>query len=219
MNSKDEILKRLRRNDTDDRQSKLPSLEDKDIFIDFPDSSDNLIDMFKNQLNKLSGELYVVTNKEEIVEKLNTLLKNVAPDRCITHKFPLVDELKELSPEIRNYLVYIDEFDISSTEFANFEVGISSADCLIARTGSILLQARSTGGRRLSVLPPTHIVIAEEKQIVASLDEAFNLLNLNQEDWGYATIISGPSRTADIEKQLVLGAHGPKRLVVILLKT
>ena len=218
MNSKNEILSRLRQKDLPDLKDNLSHWEDKDIFSDFPVPSVNLIDLFKHQLDKLSGELYVVNNKKEAVKTLQNLLEKVEPNQCKTHKFPLIEELIKLSPEMKSYLTYIDDIEISSPEYAKFEVGISSADFLIARTGSILIRALTAGGRRLSVLPPIHIVIAEEKQMVASLDTALHFLNLNQDDWGYATIISGPSRTADIEKQLVLGAHGPKRLIVILLK-
>lgn len=218
MNSKKEILNRLRQGKNPDQDDKIVSWTDEDIFADFPDKSDSLIDIFNTQITKLSGDLYIVNNKIEAVKKLQSLLENVHPSRCKAHKFPLIEELKTIDPEIGDYLNFIDGDDISSEKFAAIEVGISGADCLIARTGSILLRAISAGGRRLSVLPPTHIVIADEKQIVASLDEALMLLDSSQDIWSYATIISGPSRTSDIEKQLVLGAHGPKKLNVILLK-
>jgi L-lactate dehydrogenase complex protein LldG len=218
MNSKNEILNRLRRGKRLDREKHVAQWKDSDLFADFPSQSDELIDIFSQQLKKLSGELYIVNSIEEATKRLQSLLEKVEPEQCKTHESPLFDELKKVNPGIVDYLTTIDDSEISSVEFAKFEVGITGADCLIARTGSILLRAVSAGGRRLSVLPPTHIVIAEEKQIVSSLDEAFNSLDLKQDTWGYATIISGPSRTSDIEKQLVLGAHGPKKLIVILLK-
>ena len=219
MSSKKEILNRLRQGQYSDRDDNIISWKDEDLFADFPGQSDKLLDIFNDQLTKLSGDLYIVNNKIEAVKKLQSLLENVHPSQCKAHKYPLIEELKKIDPEIGDYLTFIDGDQISSEEFAEFEVGISGADCLIARTGSILLRAVSAGGRRLSVLPPIHIVIAEEKQIVASLDDAFRLLDLNHDAWSYATIISGPSRTSDIEKQLVLGAHGPKRLIVLIIKS
>ena len=217
MNSKNEILNRLRQVKNPDPKNVISQWEDKGLFKNFPDKSDNLTDIFKYQLEKLSGDIYVVNNKEEAIKKLRYLLKKIEPDQCKSHKCTLIGDLKRVSPEIRDYLNDMDELNLTSEEYANFEVGISGADCLVARTGSILLRAISSGGRRLSVLPPIHIVIAEEKQIVASLDEAFAFLDTVPDTWSYATIISGPSRTSDIEKQLVLGAHGPKKLIVILL--
>jgi L-lactate dehydrogenase complex protein LldG len=89
------------------------------------------------------------------------------------------------------------------------------ADALIARTGSIVLRATTAGGRRLSVLPPIHCVVAERAQLVPYLSAWLNNVHSDR-GWSYGTIITGPSRTADIERILVLGAHGPKRLIVIV---
>jgi L-lactate dehydrogenase complex protein LldG len=218
MNSKDEILNRLRKGSSLDREKKDLQWKDKDLFADFPNSSDNLIDIFSQQLNKLSADFYLVNEKTEVVKVLKDLLGNVQPEQCKAHKSRFIDELKNLNPELEKHMSYIDGEEISSEQFAQLEIGITEAKCLIARTGSILLNTRLAGGRRLSVLPPTHIVIAHENQLVPSLDEALKQLDIDQNIWSYATIISGPSRTSDIEKQLVLGAHGPKRLIVILIK-
>jgi len=218
MNSRDEILNRLKQGSTPDREDKDLHWEDKDLFADFPNPSENLIEIFSHQLKKLSGEFYLVNEKSEAVKVLKDLLGNVKPEQCRTHKSRFIDGLKNLDPELEKYMTYLDGEDISSEQFAQLEIGITEAECLIARTGSILLNTRVAGGRRLSVLPPIHIVIAHENQIVPSLDEALNQLDRDQDIWSYATIISGPSRTSDIEKELVLGAHGPKRLIVIFIK-
>ena len=67
MNSKNEILKRLRQVKNPDLEIKVSQWEDRDIFNDFPVKSENLIDIFKHQLEKLSGDLHVVNNKDEAV--------------------------------------------------------------------------------------------------------------------------------------------------------
>jgi L-lactate dehydrogenase complex protein LldG len=94
---------------------------------------------------------------------------------------------------------------------------ITLADALIAQTGSVFVSA-SCGGRGASVVAPTHIVYATTNQlvpdVVTALRKATEEERLNNNS--YACIISGSSRTADIEKILVQGAHGPMRLVVIL---
>ena len=96
------------------------------------------------------------------------------------------------------------------------DLGVTGCDCLVAQTGSIFVSTRSAGGRALSVLPPVHLVIARREQFVPDLPAAFALLRQRYGGrWPSAlTLITGPSRTADIEKILVLGAHGPKRLAV-----
>ena len=96
---------------------------------------------------------------------------------------------------------------------------ITACDALVAQTGSVLLTARSAGGRALSVLPEHHVVVARADQLVPDLPAAYRLL-AGQLAGGrrpsFATLLTGPSRTGDIERILVLGAHGPKRLTVIL---
>jgi L-lactate dehydrogenase complex protein LldG len=97
--------------------------------------------------------------------------------------------------------------------------GVSACEALVAQTGSVLVTARSSGGRALSVLPPHHVVVATRDQLVPDLSAAFELLH-RQYAGNYPSAISfitGPSRTGDIERILVLGAHGPKQLTVLLI--
>jgi L-lactate dehydrogenase complex protein LldG len=90
---------------------------------------------------------------------------------------------------------------------------------LIAQTGSVLVTGRSAGGRALSVLPPHHVVLARKSQLLADLPDAFALLKQKYApDYpSFISIITGPSRTGDIERILVLGAHGPKRLTIFII--
>jgi L-lactate dehydrogenase complex protein LldG len=96
------------------------------------------------------------------------------------------------------------------------DLGVTGCDYLVAQTGSIIVSTLSAGGRALSVLPPTHLVIARHEQMVADLASATALLRKRYDKhWPSAlSVITGPSRTADIEKILVMGAHGPKRLAL-----
>jgi len=219
MNSKNEILDRLRIKGTPEKEYQLSDWDDKALFADYPNSADSILEVFHRQLKKLSGDLLIANNAEEAVKILQDLLKAYDPEKCKAHQSPLIDKLKIQSKEIEKFLTVIDRENISSEDFAEYDVGITQADCLIARTGSILIRTISAGGRRLSVLPPTHIVIAEQQQIVPSMDDALQILDQTEDVWSYATMITGPSRTSDIEKQLVLGAHGPKRLIVIVIKS
>ena len=96
--------------------------------------------------------------------------------------------------------------------------GITECDALIAQTGSVLLTSRSGGGRALSVLPPHHIAIARRDQLVPDLPAAYAQLHATYgHRWpSLITFITGPSRTGDIERILVLGAHGPKKLTILV---
>ena len=99
------------------------------------------------------------------------------------------------------------------------EVGFTLCEALIARNGSILLSNAGMAGRRLSIYPPIHIVLAYTSQLVPDLKDGFKLIKSRYGNQLPSMIsnVTGPSRTADIEKTLVLGAHGPKELFVFLL--
>ncbi|HWR15911.1 MAG TPA: LUD domain-containing protein [Terriglobales bacterium] len=94
---------------------------------------------------------------------------------------------------------------------------ITRAEALIAQTGSLLVSS-DCGGRGASVVAPVHIVIAHERQLVRDVEAALELAALNRlaDTNSFLGVITGCSRTGDIEKLLVIGAHGPKRLVVIV---
>src|SRR5208282_5416636 len=97
---------------------------------------------------------------------------------------------------------------------------VTLAEALIAQTGSILVTA-ACGGRGASVIAPCHIVYATMAQLVPDLTTALSRVSREHilDSNSFACVISGSSRTADIEKILVQGAHGPRRLVVILQTT
>jgi len=94
---------------------------------------------------------------------------------------------------------------------------VTLAEALIAQTGSILVTA-ACGGRGASVIAPCHIVYATVAQLVPDLATALSRVSQERklDSNSFACVISGSSRTADIEKILVQGAHGPRRLVVVL---
>ena len=101
-------------------------------------------------------------------------------------------------------------------ELEQCDVGISECDALVAQTGTVVVTSRTAGGRALSVLPPHHVVIARREQLVPDLPAAFALIK-SKHGANYPSMISfitGPSHTGDIERILVLGAHGPKKLTI-----
>jgi len=96
------------------------------------------------------------------------------------------------------------------------DLGITGCDCLIAQMGAIVVSPPSAGGRAPSVLPPAHLVIARHDQLIPDLAGAVDFVRRRYDGHWPSTlsIIAGPSRTGDIEKIMVLGAHGPRRLAV-----
>ncbi len=98
--------------------------------------------------------------------------------------------------------------------------GLTFCEALIAQTGSIVVSSGLAAGRQLPIFPPIHLVIGYTSQLVYSIDKALNLLQskYGQYQPSFVSVISGPSRTADIEKTLVLGAHGPKEVYLFLIE-
>jgi L-lactate dehydrogenase complex protein LldG len=103
-----------------------------------------------------------------------------------------------------------------NAEARDADLGVTACDCLIAQVGAIAVSAQSAGGRALSVLPPTHLVIARREQLLPDLAAALAFIRRRYEGRWPSTlsILAGPSRTGDIEKIIVMGAHGPKRLAL-----
>ena len=100
-------------------------------------------------------------------------------------------------------------------ELARISISASSARFGVAETGTVVHAVRSGVGRLLSVLPPSHLVLLSEGDLLMNQKELFSWLRLGEEG-SALTLVTGPSRTADIEKMLVMGVHGPKQLFVML---
>lgn len=109
-------------------------------------------------------------------------------------------------------------YTTNDKEFEEGLVGITSCEALVARLGSIVVSSKSAAGRRLVVVPTVHVVLAYTSQVVPHMKDALNLIRskYGEEIPSYIASITGPSRTADIEKTLVSPAHGPRDVFVFL---
>lgn len=105
-----------------------------------------------------------------------------------------------------------------SNDIAGCDVSITGCEYLVARTGSMILSSATASGRTTSVYAPIHICLAKTNQLVYSIDQALWEMT---EKYGtnvpsMISLATGPSRTADIEKTLVVGVHGPKEVFCFL---
>ena len=99
---------------------------------------------------------------------------------------------------------------------ATCDVGITSADYALADTGSLVMLASPQEARMISLLPPAHIAVVPRDRILTGLDELFSLLPRPADATSSMVLITGPSRTADIEQILVRGVHGPGNFTVVI---
>ena len=96
------------------------------------------------------------------------------------------------------------------------DVGITSADYALADTGTLVMIASPAEARLVSLLPPAHIAVVPMDRVLTGLDELFTLVPLPADRSSSMVLITGPSRTADIEQILVRGVHGPGQISVVL---
>lgn len=167
---------------------------------------------FERECVANSTELMSVPNACEAEEALRALLASLPSGEIYVQDAPL---LRRVLGNMRDERAV--RWSNSGAPSESSQATITEAECLVASSGSILI-ASSAAGRGASVVAPVHIVVAGEAQLVPDLASALarsrerGLTERNSALF----LITGSSRTADIEKILVLGAHGPRRLVVIL---
>jgi L-lactate dehydrogenase complex protein LldG len=108
----------------------------------------------------------------------------------------------------------------NTSNLAACHVSLTLAESLVARTGTIVLSSAQTSGRTVSVYAPIHVCVAFTSQVVYDVKDALQLIKekYNGNIPSFITFASGPSRTADIEKTLVTGVHGPKEVYLFLVE-
>jgi L-lactate dehydrogenase complex protein LldG len=205
--SKEKMLKKIRKALLEKRDNPYPNLEDTPLYEEYNDHLDVL---FAGQLSAVSGNFVFCEDEIQLIENLLDLTEKNNWRRIYAWETGLQSLLSK----------YEFPFYSSDTEFLNADVGITYCEALVARNGSVLVSNGTAAGRRLSIYPHIHIVIAYTSQLVLDLKDGFKVLKEKYPENMPSMVsnITGPSRTADIEKTLVLGAHGPKELYVFLLE-
>ena len=163
---------------------------------------------FKNELESISGKCEIFNTQKELFQNLKKILSNKNIDKIFCREEKISEKLSETQ------ILHTANND----DFENMKVAVTSCDFLIARTGSVVVTSESESGRQLISFAPIHIVLADISQLVNYPEDAYqNILKKHENNFpSQITTIPGPSRTADIEKTLVLGAHGPKEFIVLL---
>jgi L-lactate dehydrogenase complex protein LldG len=177
------------------------------------ESFDQQVELFRTNALDLKASFHLLDNPDQLEDHLRGLAALEGWKKVASHSDELTDRACAALglPRIATDRAY----DVRELECC--DVGISACEALIAQTGSVLVSSRSAGGRALSVLPPHHLVLARREQLLPDLPAAFALLKRKYHS-DYPSLISfitGPSRTGDIERILVLGAHGPRKLTIL----
>jgi len=164
---------------------------------------------FAEQFTKLQGKFIYCINQQEFAFQFSSLVKKQNWEKI----FCLEDKLvAPVAAQLAGRLV--------NTDLAGCDVSITGCENLVARTGTIVMSSAQTSGRTTSVYAPIHVCIAFTSQLVYELKDA---LLAAKDRYGnqlpsLITFATGPSRTADIEKTLVVGVHGPKEVYLFLVE-
>lgn len=157
-------------------------------------------------------EVFQAPDSEHSATALELILSTVPPGAVYVQDDPALHPLTEVLRQWRQVRLSSQGAPAETTQ-----ASLTLAHGFVAQTGSILTSS-ACGGRGASIVPPCHIVYGRGEQIIPDIAAALALARVPIEIPGasYVGLITGSSRTADIEKILVQGAHGPRRLVVIL---
>ena len=202
-NAKENIMKRIKEALLKPVPLPFPDREkEENIFVE---NNEDLAVLFAKEFKALQGNFCFCENKEAFKAALTALIVEKNWTKIFYKENNFVNQLIELG---------IEQYD----NLASSEVSITDCESLVARTGTMVLGTAQASGRTTSVYAPIHICVAYASQVVFDVKDALVLL---QEKYGanfpsFVTFASGPSRTADIEKTLVTGVHGPKEVYCFL---
>lgn len=205
--AKENILKRVRNALSQSVQLPFPNAEGNNSV--YHTAHDGLEMKFAEEFSKLQGKFIFCSGKTELLENLQALAEHKSWEKVFCQTPAL---LKVLEP---GKLPFLNK----DTSMENMQAAITDCEYLVARTGSIIMSAAQPSGRALPVYAPVHIVIAYTHQLLFDVKDG--IARMKDKYPGklpsMINFATGPSRTADIEKTLVVGIHGPKEVYVFLL--
>jgi L-lactate dehydrogenase complex protein LldG len=168
---------------------------------------------FVEVLERTGGFVHVVSDEASTTRALAAIVEKLGAREVALSDAPLV---RSLCAELKN----VETFDGSRDRerLIDCDLGITAAQKGVAETGTLMLLSANERHRVTSLVPPVHVAILEAADILAGLGDALAAARDESGDLpNLVTFITGPSRTGDIELQLVVGVHGPKELHVVLL--
>lgn len=205
--AKENILKRIREALAHETPMPFPQSEKNGNV--FPAPQQEIEIEFAEQFTQLQGKFIYCINRQELAFQFGSLAKK----QDWAHVFCADEKLIQLLGEPLTER-------LTRTDLAECNVAVTGCEYLVARTGSIVLSSAQAQGRTASVYAPIHVCIAFMHQLVYDIKDALQAAR-DKHGTSYPsllTLATGPSRTADIEKTLVVGVHGPKEVYLFLVE-
>ncbi len=222
--SREKILNKIRQ--ATSVPSALPNLPDETdqllqqkIDDQIPKSKDTLMDQFKNELEALSAEFYLVNDQAEIPSLIHKLFRDSDYKKFVISDNQDCQSIAEKIINIDSNFSFITATDLKGNqrkdELADISVALVKASFAVADIGSLVFPYDENGTSLPHFLSDCVFALVERKQLLPNQFELFTKIDYDKSK--NMVFMAGPSRTADIEKVLVLGAHGPRRLIVIMI--
>ncbi len=175
----------------------------------YPPPEDDLSVLFASEFTRLLGRFAFCSSEADLVKQVSLLLTERKWKEVYCREQPVMSIFQKAGL-----------IQFTDKTLADCDVSITSCEALVARTGSMVLSAAMPEGRTASVYAPVHICIARTSQLVYDVKDALQRLQKKYSNDlpSLVTFATGPSRTADIEKTLVVGVHGPKEVYCFLVE-
>lgn len=204
-NAKENILNKIRQALKEPVPFPFPSTEESKLQLFVKEENEAAL-VFAENFSKLQGKFAYCVDTTDLVTQVQFLLTQ----KQWTKIYCKEDSIKQLLSSIST----------THESLGDCEVSITSCEALVARTGTIVLSSATGSGRTASVYAPIHICIAFTSQLNDDISGALKTLSVKykQQLPSLISFATGPSRTADIEKTLVVGVHGPKEVYCFLVE-
>lgn len=182
---------------------------------------ESLSDQFAEALTANLGEVRRAPGWQEALAEVDAILEELSPERVVVNDEPPVDRLPlgERWPSVswrRAGESGTDKRESLRTFCAAADLGISGANGALAETGSVIISSGAGKSRLVTLLPPVHLVLLPASRL--SVDIFTWTAARGTQMPANVVLVSGPSKTADIEQTMAVGVHGPKRLIVVLIE-
>ena len=163
---------------------------------------------------------------EDKFQTFSTMIESVGGKALVIDKADLDKTIKELYPDEKQIASNVEFCSLGNFEQNSFDdvhdlrdidLAVVKGNFAVAENGAIWMKNEENRHRALYFIAQNIVIVIDEKEILNNMHEAYERINF--EEVGYGVFISGPSKTADIEQSLVIGAHGPKSGYVIFIKS
>lgn len=205
--SREKVLKKIREALISKTDAPYPKIDvEKPVYREMEEPDDIT---FAQELTAVGGNFIYCADEAEFIENLGLLVREKK-----------LSDVFAFDPQVKGYLEAAKvPYQADRERITDAKTAITLCETLVARLGSVMVSSAQLSGRRLAAYPEVHLVVAYASQMVPDLKEALAKFRKKYESRmpSMITLITGPSRTADIEKTLVIGAHGPRELYVFFI--